>query len=182
MKRKQAYLILISVFSSALLCVSLRASATTTLRASIEDALLWLCQCCPRHPVRADHNYRSQLVKAFDAASLDVDLDVGLLISIAYHESAFKSNARGRIGEVGIMQTHGLALIGQDVSTIDGQIKAGARWLRRCVDECGGSIERGIALYASGYTCEPDAAPGIRRVVASRVRLWREIDRLALGR
>lgn len=160
-----------------LMLTGINATATTTLRANIEDALLWLCQCCPNHPVRKDMDYRIELVRAFDAAALDVDLDVGLLLSIGYHESAFKADAKGKIGEVGIMQTHGLALVGQDVSTLKGQVLAGARWLRKCVDKCG-TIEKGLALYASGYTCDPNEAPGITRVVQSRVKLWREIDRL----
>lgn len=162
------------------LLVSLRAQATTELRANIKDALLWLCQCCPNHPVRKDTSYLTELVKAFDAASLDSDLDVGLLLSIGSHESGFKAGARGRIGEVGIMQVHGLALVGQDVTTLKGQVLAGARWLRKCVDKCQ-SIEGGIALYATGYTCNPNSAPSITRIVNSRMKLWREIDRLVFG-
>jgi len=146
---------------------------------SIDAAILWLVRGVPRHPVHRS-DYRAELVEAFDAAATEADLDVGLLLSIAYHESALRSDARGRIGEIGIMQIHGVATQGADVFTARGQILAGARWLRASIDRCG-SIEGGITWYATGYTCAP-ITPGLRDLVRRRVRLWRDLDRYALGR
>ena len=134
---------------------------------SIDAAILWLVRRVPRHPVHRS-DYRAELAAAIDAAALETELDAALILSIAYHESALRADARGRIGEIGLMQIHGVAAAGADLSTPRGQILAGTRWLRACVDRCR-SIEGGIARYATGTTCDPDHTPRLRYLIASRL-------------
>lgn len=79
----------------------------------------------------------------------DIDpLLVAVLISL---ESSWNTRARGKLGEIGLMQVLARgARKGFNLSTGDGQIQAGVRWLRVCIDDCDGSIRRGVNNYATG--------------------------------
>lgn len=158
-------------------CIAEATAGEVTPEVTIERALLWVVRDAPRHPVRVDAEYRRTLSRAFDAAALETDLDAALLIAVAYHESSLRVDARGRIGEIGLMQTHGRAVGNNDMTTPQGQIMAGSRWLRRAIDICR-SIPGGLAMYATGRTCSPRSSR-LRYLVARRIELWRAIDRLA---
>lgn len=53
-------------------------------------------------------------------------------------------------GEVGLMQVHGVCARGEDLSTPEGQIAAGARCLAMARDACDGSLRQMLTMYQSG--------------------------------
>ena len=80
------------------------------------------------------------------------DVDPLLVAVCVSMESSWRVNAIGTIGEIGLMQIHPgnkKALKDIDMSTGDGQIQAGVRWLAECIDHCG-DTRRGLNAYATG--------------------------------
>jgi len=99
-----------------------------------------------------------------------------LLVAVVMHaESSWKPTAYNPAkGERGLMQVHGLAAKGFDLETIDGQINAGVSYLKFCILSCG-SIEGGLALYQTGYKCEPFSLSKRRyRLYKNAVRKFRK--------
>jgi hypothetical protein len=104
-----------------------------------------------------------ELVPEVVQAATEAGIPPMLLAVTISKESSWRVNVplgKSR-GEIGLTQIHGLAAKGQDLTTPVGQIRAGARWLRKCVDRCG-SIREGINAYVSGK-CKPITKAGRRR-------------------
>lgn len=76
-------------------------------------------------------------------------LVVAVLMSL---ESSYSQDARGKLGEVGLMQVHNSAIreeYGDALETVEGNIDAGFKVLRMCLDKCG-SESGMIACYGTG--------------------------------
>lgn len=93
---------------------------------------------------------------------------VGVIISC---ESSWTGGivSQSTLGEQGLMQVHGVAARGFDLSTPEGQIAAGVTWLTRSRERCGDDLPRIIARYMTG-SC---GKVGLWRV-QRRLRLYRE--------
>ena len=65
-------------------------------------------------------------------------------------ESGWRSGTIGGIGEIGVMQVHGVCATGQDLTTRQGQLKAGIECLARSREACDGSDREMVTMYASG--------------------------------
>jgi|GEM_PF-6633349 len=89
-----------------------------------------------------------KLIPRVVAASLAEDLDPLLVSVVVYCESTWSPKATGKIGEVGLMQVHGMATTGFDVTTIEGNLAAGCAWLASRIRLYG--FERGMAAYVGG--------------------------------
>ncbi len=99
-----------------------------------------------------------------------------LVVTVIYRESKFNPKMKGKRGEIGLMQTHGVAISGCDLSTPEGQIDCGTKYIRTSIDYCGGiSLLRGLAVYASGY-CDPNDE--VKKKMEDRLdmylSLWRD--------
>lgn len=126
---------------------------------------------------------------ALYAAAVDNNIDPALFIAMAYKESSFDTSARGRLGELGLVQVHGKAKRGCDLGTAEGQAACGARWLARVVRECGGSLvldaekcratgsrgacSGGLAGYASGSCAARTTRTA--QIIRGRLRLAEKI-------
>jgi hypothetical protein len=76
---------------------------------------------------------------------------VAVTISI---ESSWKPSARGRLGEVGLMQVYSKAAKkGYNLRFPSHQIDAGAKWLGQSIWICG-NVAQGVNRYATGK-CKP---------------------------
>jgi hypothetical protein len=137
------------------------------------------------HTPPKDHRWTEAeaFEKVLIGAALDHGIDPALFIAMAYRESSFETTARGRMGELGLVQVHGKAARGCELKTAEGQARCGAAWLARVTLECGGSIaldldqcrstasraacSGGLAAYASG-SC---SARTVRTAAIIRTRL-----------
>lgn len=129
-----------------------------------------------------------------DAAELE-GLDPALLVAMAYRESGFRTGVTGKLGEVGLIQVHGVAARRCNLQTAEGQAMCGARWLARMISECGGYVVLdsrrcqntlshaacggGLAAYASG-SCKV-RTKRTAWVIRSRLQLAEKIRPLLLG-
>jgi len=83
-------------------------------------------------------------------------------------ESSWNSKANGAIGEEGLMQVHGIARMGFDMSTPKGQIEAGVNHLVMWNEKCRGVLEWTLCGYHSGH-CRSSKCRGKKRA-----KLWRK--------
>lgn len=139
------------------------ATATAEVTRYVED---WAANLPPKFRRRALAQVSSV---AQWSARYEIDpLLVAVLVSL---ESSWRVDARGKVGEIGLLQIHPRnrrALEGADMSTGNGQIEAGVKWLRFCVEQCGGDLRRGLNAYATGH-CSPEW-----RGLAYRWRLYQK--------
>jgi hypothetical protein len=118
---------------------------------------------------------REALASEVVSAAEKYDVDPVLLTLWGYFESTLHQRARGKLGEIGIMQVHGKSraackAAGLDVMQRDENIECGALLMDMNRRYCG-SMYRGLLRYASGR-CE--GTPRARRKVSWRLR---ELDR-----
>lgn len=93
-------------------------------------------------------------------------VDPLLVAVVVQHESSFWESKPGRArdpllgkkGEKGLMQVWGAAAVGCDLSTSEGQVDCGARWLSSRLDKAGGDTLQGLMLY-QGASCSDAAKP-----------------------
>jgi len=82
------------------------------------------------------------------------------------------------IGEVGLMQVapRGVCGKGQDLSTPEGQIRAGVRCLEMSREACGDDLKRILTIYASGK-CQSSSVR-TKRLIQRRLRIYqRAVER-----
>lgn len=148
-----------------------QAVATAEVQQYVRD---WSANLPPRY-------YRRALEQVPSVVSWSVvyDIDPLLVAVLVSLESSWRVDARGKVGEIGLMQIHPKnrrALEGADMRDGDGQIEAGVKWLRACIDQCG-DVRRGLNAYATGH-CDPEW-----RGLAYRWRLYqRAVSKYRLAR
>lgn len=87
-------------------------------------------------------------------------------------ESAWKPDVKGKLGEVGLMQVHGMCAVGYQLLSPAEQIRAGIDCLAAAITACEGSVEAGLVRYLTGR-CTTEKA-SVRRRVNYRMMRWRE--------
>jgi hypothetical protein len=129
-------------------------------------------------------DYETMLVEVAESEGIDP----ALFIAMAFLESSFDPKAVGNIGEKGLVQVHGKAARGCDLTTPRGQAVCGAQWLVTVSGECGGAValdrekclktgslgacSGGLSAYASGRCAASDRVAG---VVLRRFKLAEKI-------
>lgn len=120
------------------------------------------------------------LMPAVHSAAEQHELDPLLLAMLIAMESSWKPSAIGHADERGLFQImpNGPCACGQDLTTPEGQIAAGARCLRMCADDCGGvddetRLRRMLTKYASGQCVHHSES--VKRKIEYRVRKYRRI-------
>lgn len=143
----------------------------------VQKAIASLLIAAPRRALTRDRQRQAQLAKDIVAASEAYSMPPLLLTAIVFRESSFKMSACGKIGEVGLTQVHGLAAKGCDLKTQVGQLKCGARWLKKSYNICG-DWRGAFTRYATGRTCKAKGKGHLWWVVESRMKLWKKLEEL----
>jgi soluble lytic murein transglycosylase-like protein len=87
-----------------------------------------------------------------------------LLVSILISsESNWNVDSIGSIGERGLMQVHGIAARGHDLTKPEGQLAAGTAHFRRALDQCQGDLKKAFTAYATG-SCDKNFLKAQRRM------------------
>lgn len=136
----------------------------------VDRGIRYVLQASPCWGIAANAEARRDMATMIAEAAEAAQVPPLLLTVLAKRESSFSKDAIGSRGEVGILQVHGLAARGCDLSTAEGQLACGAKWLRKAFDMCG-SWERAIAAYAAGYCSAPKDSK-LATLVLSRLRQW----------
>jgi len=102
-------------------------------------------------------------------------LDPLFVATLFAAESSMRMSAVGERGELGLMQLmpNGIAVNwarrnGHDISTIEGNMMAGAWLLGQCIDKCDGNLGQAIGCYMASGSCNA-GVPGARY----KMRLYR---------
>jgi hypothetical protein len=104
-----------------------------------------------------------------------------LLIAMMHHESRFDHEARGAVGEVGLLQVHGVAAHGCELDTIAGQVDCGAIWLLRAYDHCHEDWFGALTAYAAANQCKPIANSKLDYRISARWHLWQRLQKSIHG-
>jgi soluble lytic murein transglycosylase-like protein len=96
-------------------------------------------------------------------------IDPLLVAVIISYESSWDFTAVGKLGEKGLMQTHGRASRGFDMTDPVQQIAAGCAHLARALEFCKGDLPGALSRYGTGGGCRP-----VARFVKLRLRAYRK--------
>jgi hypothetical protein len=124
----------------------------------------WFAKCSPRK-LHAALEHVPEVV----AASHDGDVNPDLVSAIVSLESTWNPGARGKLGEVGLMQ-----VLGSRATTAREQLDDGIEKLRLGWERCGTTVGA-VSYYATGHTC------GAVEVAGRRLRLAAEIERFRVA-
>lgn len=122
---------------------------------------------------RTDPDYEA-LSMSFSAAQQEFKIPALLLVSMGRYESEYRTNVRGKRGEIGILQVGKQGrrrcrqYCGRNKTEYE-QIMCGGCWLRENVKWCK-TLEKGLTAYACGK-CKPTNAR-TRNAVQRRFNLW----------
>lgn len=128
--------------------VALAVAGSARAEDPIETEILSRIELTPRHRLH-DQIARAEFVRDIYAVSAAHDIEARVILMTSFFESSWSTEARGSIGEVGLMQLHGVAAAGCDLATQRGQLDCGAKALRASLDACG-SLRGALTMYATG--------------------------------
>lgn len=118
-------------------------------------------------------NVRRQLAESISLASDRHSVPSYIIVGIIYMESSFHSSVVGFARrEIGLMQVHGVAARGCDLTNDVGQIECGTSWLRKCFDQCG-TMRGALTAYATG-SCS-SKKQSVNNRVEYRIRFLKKI-------
>lgn len=132
----------------ALVFLALAVAGSARAEDPIETEILSRIELTPRHRLH-DETARTEFVRDIYAVSAAHDIAPRVILMTSFYESSWRTDVIGRIGEVGLMQLHGIAAEGCDLDTQRGQLDCGARALRASLDACG-SLRGALTMYATG--------------------------------
>lgn len=123
----------------------------------------------PRYTRKA-LEYVPIVVRECEAQNWD-PLLVGVMIS---GESTWRSGitSESSLAEQGLMQVHGRAAEGYDLSDPVQEVRAGVSWLSECREVCGDELSKILSCYGTG-SCNKTHLPFIRR----RLRVYRKMTK-----
>jgi hypothetical protein len=125
----------------------------------------WFRDCSPRKLVQAQRH-----VPDVVAVAQGADVNPALIAAVVTYESSWEPGARGKIGEVGLMQVGRWTSIREGASPRE-QLEAGAAVLRRAYARCG-TTAGALSFYATGRSC------ALYRGARLRLRLAAHIESL----
>jgi len=104
------------------------------------------------------------LATVFVDAGQETEIDPLLLVALARRESGLRPSARGNLGEIGLLQVHGVGLkhrpevCARSLTTADCQVRTGAAFLQWVRASCPGSTWRWVCSYARSHCCSEEVA------------------------
>ena len=150
----------------------------------VDRAIRYLLRRSPCWGIASDADARRGMAAKIDHAARTHGVPPMLLTVMAKRESSFQPDVVGSSrGERGVLQVHGLAARRCDLSTVEGQLDCGARWLRKSFDLCG-DWRGAVTAYMSGR-CEAGRKSRLGKAADSRVTQWENardaVDRCRAG-
>jgi soluble lytic murein transglycosylase-like protein len=152
--------------------VALRSSAVTPAANAAEPTARVTADRVPLCP------FPRTLRAAFETAARDASIPPAMLYAVAKVESNLRANAESPVGARGVLQVMPATgrMLNLDVAEPRTNVLAGARYLRRLMDDLGSS-DLALAAYNAGPAAvrEAGGAPslGVVRYVANVNELWR---------
>jgi hypothetical protein len=146
------------------------------------DALTDWCKVAPRNPLR-HREYRGEVARALVAGAEAHGLPVELVTAMALRESSGRQDARGRAGEIGLMQVSPDTAVRFRcrLGTPAEQVDCGARILARHLARCG-TLRGALAVYGSrSGKCTPKPGGPVERMVNDRLRLAERLKKIIEG-
>ena len=149
------------------------AATNTDTNTNIAAAIKWLLRSNPRHQLMTDSRALEEMVMDIQSASDEYGQNPFLITAMTFKESTFRPRARGKRGEVGLIQVgyHVQEECEADDFDLDlaiDQLRCGARHLKSQTKRCRG-LWGGLVSYATG---ECHTKPFSNAFDAVLNRLW----------
>jgi hypothetical protein len=144
--------------------------------AVVELALEHWIRVAKRHPLGV-RVYRLEVARAIADGAEAHDLPAELVTAMALRESSGRQDARGRAGELGLLQVHPDTAVRFRcrLGTPGEQVDCGCRVLARHLARCG-TLRGALAAYGSrSGSCTPPRGGSVERMVNDRMRLAAEL-------
>jgi hypothetical protein len=127
-----------------------------------------------KHPLPFNPVLKEDISKSILIASNKYQVDAMYILMTLWRESKLipkvaSGKVKGKLGERGLGQQHGIAAKGCDLDSLYGQVDCTAKYLRFSMEKCG-SIEKSINFYRSGSTCKMIRGTQSRINLLSRLR------------
>jgi hypothetical protein len=125
------------------------------------------------HPVRLMRSYKNRREQALSMIPLIIKycdrygVDPLLAAVVISHESSWRPNVTGRLGEIGLLQTMPHHFKRFDLTTVDGQLHAGISHLGASLVACDGQTDQALNYYGTAR-CKP-----VGRWVTWRLRSYK---------
>lgn len=142
---------------------------------SVDFAIKRFLRVEPEKPLMKNAELRLQMARAIVETSQNRGIPPLLLTTIVYNESIFEVTALGKLGEIGLTQVHGLAARDCELTTIEGQLDCGAKWLAHYYPICK-TWEKSLTAYATRGLCISESITTKERI-AYRMRQWKKIQK-----
>lgn len=145
----------------------------------VDAGISWLLRRYPHWYLSADEQGRREMAEHIVRASTEADVPAELVTVMVYRESSFRTDVKGKLGEVGLMQVYKKAKRDCDLDSALGQLRCGTRWLRLAYDQCK-TWSGAVTMYACG-ACKSEN-PKTQALVRSRLVQWRRLQEELNGR
>lgn len=138
------------------------------------------------HPLERKPEIQAEIAAGLVVSSAKYNVPPLLIAAMTWKESRYRPDiisgeTRGKLGERGLGQIHGVLARGCDLSGISGQLDCTARGLRMSMDACDGTVERGLTMYATGRCRVKRDSRAVWRIY-TRLKLWQRLERISSGR
>lgn len=141
----------------------------------VDISIKYFMRTCPGKPIMRSATLREEMAQAIVTAANTHGVPPLLLTTIVYNESTFDITAKGKLGEIGLTQVHGLAAKGCELDTAEGQLDCGARWLAHYYPKCE-TWERSLTAYATKGKCVSESLR-TKDKISYRMRQWKRITK-----
>ncbi len=139
----------------------------------VGNAVLHYVKKAPRRKLAKDEEYRKEFATDIFYAATAENVSHILVAILAFKESSYRTEAVGGRGEIGLMQVHGKATNGCDLTSRVGQLQCGSRWLGKAYEKCG-TWQGALSAYASG-NCKPQSHE-VWEIVTDRLGDWMDLE------
>lgn len=141
---------------------------------AVDFAIRHYMRLNPGKRIMRSAEIRKEMAEAIVSAARKHEVPPLLLTTIIYHESTFETSAKGALGEIGLMQVHGLAARGCDLQTLEGQLDCGAEWLAHFYPKCQ-TWKGAVTAYGTRGSCVA-TTPRNEDKMRYRLKQWAKVE------
>jgi len=168
---------------SATLVRDAQALAEFPEKPQVQKAIKHLLRSSKQHVLNRNEQGLNRFSEAILQASSRSQLPWEVIMGISYCESTFRTKARGKLGEIGLMQLHGKSWAyckekedrKIDKTSVEDQLICGGHWFSHAMSKCDESVEQGLSMYLTGDVCKPKKGGNLNFLVKSRMKVIQSI-------
>jgi len=149
----------------------------------VQKSIKYLLRNSKQHVLNRSEETLNRFSEAILQASAKSQVPWEVITGISYCESTFRTKTRGKVGEIGLMQLHGVAWTycekmenrEIDKHSVEDQFICGGHWFKHAMSKCKSSVEQGLSMYITGKVCKPEKGGDLNFRVKRRMGIIRKL-------